>query len=104
MAVTSVTPADGPSHPGQRRLGRLAHDLAQLAGEAQAHALAPGHDGGLDEEDVAAVVGVGETHDHAGLRGALRGLRQVRRGAEALLGERRVDRHGLGRGGSIAGL
>ena len=35
---------------------RLAHHVAELAGEPQAHAFAAGHRGGLDEQDVAAVV------------------------------------------------
>ena len=39
----------------ERGLGRLAHHVAELAGEAQPHALAAGQRGRLDEEDVAAV-------------------------------------------------
>ena len=62
------------AHPGQRGFCRFAHHIAQLTGQAQADALAAGQRAGLDEEDVAAVTGVGEPHDHARLGGALRRL------------------------------
>ena len=131
-AVTSVTPADGPSlgtapcrhmqvdlgvaqplgrdaervrvgaHPGERCLRRFAHHVAELAGQAQAQALAAGQHGGLDEQDVAAVVGVREPDDDAGLGGALGSLGQVRRRAERLLDESGVDLQQLRRRGGAA--
>src|SRR5881628_1192122 len=90
-AVVIVTPAEGPSfgiapagtwmwrsevsqksgampsgrvraHPGERRLRRLLHDVAELAGQCQ-RALAL-HPRRLDEEDVAARRGPGEPDGH----------------------------------------
>jgi nitrate/nitrite transporter NarK len=58
---------------GEGGLRRLAHDLAQMAGEDQAAALA-GHARRLDEQDVAAHRGPGEAGGDAGAVGALGGV------------------------------
>ena len=57
------------AHVGERRLRRLLHHVAELAGELQlARAV---HARRLDEEDLAADAGPGEAGGDAGLLGAL---------------------------------
>src|SRR5690606_13267760 len=55
------------AHPRERRLGRLLHHVAELAGEAQPHVLAARHRSRLDEQDVAARVRAREAHHQAPL-------------------------------------
>src|SRR5690606_5543001 len=77
------------AHVGQRDLGGLLHDVAQLAGEGE-RALALGGVG-LDVEDVAARPGDRETGRHAGNRGALHRVGQEARPAKVVLQFADVD-------------
>ena len=111
IAVAIVTPADGPSfgiapagtwtcrscllrnsgcdaqrfgllpHVTERGARRLLHDAAELPGQRQTAAAAR-HQHRLDEEDVTARFGPGESRRHAGTRGAERRLRPEARRTE----------------------
>ena len=68
------------AHEGQRDLGRLLHDVAQLAGDAETGLTV--HRDGLDEEDVAARAGHGEARGHTGNARAVGRLEEEARAPE----------------------
>ena len=68
------------SHPGERGLRRLLHDIAELSGDRQPSF--PRIGGRLEEQDVATYCGEGETGGDTGVRGALAHLALVASRAE----------------------
>ena len=98
MQVVPLLRVDGQvaAHVGEGDLGRLLHDVAELAGDGET-GLAR-HRGRFDEEHVAAGAGDGEAGGHAGHGGPHRGLLEELLAAERVaVHERRA--HGVRRTG-----